>query len=79
MENIYSTIASASKNSPKLVGFGIMGFLFLTGYGLYKAVTNAVKEGREISCGIFHVGGAVKQEKDIVDNNQEKINNTETN
>ena len=78
MENMYSTIASASKNSPKLVGVGVMGFLLLIGGGLCYAIANGSKQGREISCGMLHVSGAEKKENEIAENKQEQLNNTET-
>ena len=78
MHNIYSGIASASNNSPKLVGTGIMGFLLLIGGGLCYAIVNGSKQGRDISCGMLHVSGSEKKENKIAEEKKEQLNNNQT-
>ena len=77
MDNIYSGIASASKNSPKLVGTGIMVFMSLIGVGLCYALVNGSKKGRDISCGMLHVSGSEKKENKIAEEKKEQLNNNQ--
>ena len=74
--NIYSAIATASNNSPKLVGTGVMGFLLLVGGGLCSALISAGKQGRDISCGLLHISDSEKKEN--ISNNSQKLNTSET-
>lgn len=73
MENICSTIATASSNSPKLVGVGIMGGILLITGCLGAAIVIGSLQGREVSCGPLHV--LQKNDKAISTNEKQLKNN----